>query len=89
MAVAVKTTASKAIAIGRTGAPFRDGTEAIQRAVSKSTFPAVSAEVTKNEPDASASGPNRQSPKPRVQPQPLADQEHCSGQRIVQVKQTG
>ena len=51
MAVAVKTTASKARAIGRSGAPFRNGIGAIPVGVSKNTVPADWAEVTRNEPN--------------------------------------
>ena len=51
MAVAVKTTASKARAIGRSGAPFLDGIGAIAVGVSKGTVPADWAEVTRNESD--------------------------------------
>ena len=89
MAVAVKTTAIKASAIDESGAPFRDGIEVTQAAVSKSTVPAESAEVTRNEPDTTASKSNPPSPKLGVQPRSVSDPEHCSGQRIVRVKQTG
>ena len=89
MAVAVKTTAIKASAIDGSGAPFRDGIEVTQAAVSKSTVPAESAEVTRNEPDAPGSKSNTPSPKPGVQPRSVSDPEHRSNQRFVRVKQTG
>ena len=89
MAVAVKTTAIKASAIDGSGAPFRDGIEVTQAAVSKSTITVESAEVTRNEPDAPGSKSNTPSPKPEVQPRSVSDPEHCSGQRILRVNQAG
>ena len=89
MAVAVKTTAIKASAIDGSGAPFRDGIEVTQAAVSKSTITVESAEVTRNELDEPASKSNAPSPKPGVQPRSVSDPEHCSGQRILRVNQAG
>ena len=89
MAVAVKTTAIKASAIDESGAPFRDGIEVTQAAVSKSTITVESAEVTRNELDEPASKSNTPSPKPGVQPRSVSDPEHCSGQRILRVNQAG
>ena len=89
MAVAVKTTAIKASAIDGSGAPFLDGIEVTQAAVSKSTITVESAEVTRNELDEPASKSNTPSPKPGVQPRSVSDPEHCSGQRILRVNQAG
>ena len=89
MAVAVKTTAIKASAIDGSVAPFRDGIEVTQAAVSKSTITVESAEVTRNELDEPASKSNTPSPKPGVQPRSVSDPEHCSGQRILRVNQAG
>ena len=68
MAVAVMATASKASAMGKISAPFSDGIAAKPAVVSKNTVPAESANVLWNEPDATTSTPNGQSPRPGVQP---------------------
>ena len=68
MAVAVNTTASNASAIGRSGAPFRDGIGAIPVGVSKSTVPAVWAELTRNEPH---------------RPRPVSEKEHCAKDSLL------
>ena len=58
MAVAAKTTASKASAIAKISAPSSDGIAAKPTVVSKNTVPAESANVPWNEPDATTSTPN-------------------------------